>query len=179
MTTYGMPFLLEDKTGKFTESDFTDINDRLCLRLRCTAPTAHSYAIYNITYDSEPPKPIVVLEFGPNHALGSIKLGSGPKLPMAEYLAKLSPQGSSKTRKFTGSDGQEYRWSWRSTPGHEWTCTNASESVVAFYTLKLSSEPEYSGSSGCMLTVDEAYPHLIPEMLASLVVMRRIAAYNL
>ncbi|KAH7923155.1 hypothetical protein BV22DRAFT_1048391 [Leucogyrophana mollusca] len=184
MTTYGMPYFLEDKTGKLTESDFVDINDRLCLRLRCTArePTHTAYMIYNVTCASDLLKPLVALDFGPDDTLGTIAFGSGSQMAMKQYLTKLSPLGrlpSSKTRKFIGSDGQEYRWSWRSTKGQEWTCTNSSQYLVAFYTLKLSSEPEYNGSSGCMLTIDEAYPHLVAEMLASLTIMRHIAAHNL
>ena len=116
------------------------------------------------------------------------------------------------------SDGQEYLWSWRVRSDQEWTvsniyiyimcspfflprylqCTNASHYLVAYYSLKLPGEPEYTQSSGCMLTVDEAYPHLIvgellirgvtndientdrmQELLASLMIMRHIAAYNL
>lgn len=46
-------------------------------------------------------------------------------------------------------------------------CTNANGYHVASYTLKLSSEPEYEESSGCMLTVEEAYPHLIAGKLFS------------
>ena len=32
---------------------------------------------------------------------------------------------------------------------------------MACYSLKLEGEPEYDQSSGCMLTVDESYPHLL------------------
>ena len=86
---------------------------------------------------------------------------------------------SISTWKFTAQDGQEYNWSWRIKPEQEWTvsielgaslrmfllmdrqCTNANGYHVASYTLKLSGEPDYDGSSGCMLTVEETYPHLI------------------
>jgi hypothetical protein len=40
-------------------------------------------------------------------------------------------------------------------------CTNASGYLVACYSLKVEGEPEYDQSSGCMLTVDESYPHLL------------------
>lgn len=39
-------------------------------------------------------------------------------------------------------------------------CTNRSQYLVAFYSLKVAGEPDYLGSSGCMLTIDEAYPRL-------------------
>lgn len=62
--------------------------------------------------------------------------------------------------------------------------------------LKVPGEPEYPHSSGCVLTVEEAYPHLAAgmsifqlygvtmltgttEMLASLIIMRHIVAHNL
>ncbi|KIJ68078.1 hypothetical protein HYDPIDRAFT_173756 [Hydnomerulius pinastri MD-312] len=181
MTTYGMPYLLEDKTGRLTGSEFVDINDRLRLRLRCTAqaPTHTAYMIQNVTHGSDAVNPLIALAFGPDNSLGTITIGSGVPMGMKQYLAKLSPLGSTNTRKFLGSDGQEYRWSWRSTKGHEWTCTNQSQYLVAFYTLKLAGEPDYSSSSGCMLTIDEAYPHLADEMLASLTIMRHIVAHNL
>jgi len=174
-TVYGMPYLLEDKTGKLTGSDFVDMNDRLRFRLRCTAqaPTHTAYMIHNA---NDPSNPLIALAFGPNNSLGTITVRSGVPIPMDQYLAKL---GSSTTRKFIGSDGQEYRWSWRSTRGHEWTCTNRSQYLVASYALKVAGEPDYLGSSGCMLTIDEAYPHLAAEILASLTIMRHIAAHGL
>jgi len=45
-------------------------------------------------------------------------------------------------------------------------CTNKSQYLVAFYSLKVAGEPDYLGSSGCMLTIDEAYPHLAAGALA-------------
>jgi len=178
MTTYGMPFFLEDKSGKLTGSDFVDINDRLCLALRCTArgSTRTAYVIYSKT-DSV--TTLVTLDFGPNNSLGTISFGSGAQVPMSEFLVESSAPGSTKTRKFTGSDGHEYRWSWRTTTSEEWTCTDSSNHQVASYSLKVPGEPEYNGSSGCVLTIEEAYPHLVTEMLASLTIMRHIVAHNL
>ncbi|KAG1751433.1 uncharacterized protein EDB91DRAFT_1243698 [Suillus paluster] len=179
MTSYGMPYLLEDKTGKLTGSQFVDINDRLRLTLRCTAreSTHATYIIYSAS-GSDSGKPLVALDFGPNNSLGAIAFGSGPQIPMNSFL-ESSPIGSAKSRKFTGSDGQQYRWSWRTTQNEEWTCTNASNHHVASYSLKVPGEPEYDHSSGCVLTIEEAYPHLAAEMLASLMIMRHIVAHNL
>ncbi|KAI9571190.1 hypothetical protein HD554DRAFT_2017535 [Boletus coccyginus] len=179
-TVYGMPYLLEDKTGKLSGSDFVDMNDRLRLCVRCTAqaPTHTAYMIHNATHGHDSSNPLIALAFGANNSLGTITIRSGAPVPMDQYLAKLSPLGSSRTRKFIGSDGQEYRWSWRSIKGHEWTCTNKSQYLVAFYSLKVAGEPDYLGSSGCMLTIDEAYPHLAAEVLASLTIMRHIAAHG-
>ncbi|KAG9316798.1 hypothetical protein JVU11DRAFT_2863 [Chiua virens] len=180
-TVYGMPYLLEDKTGQPTESEFVDMHDRLRLRLHCSAqtPTHTAYMIHNVTHGHNPSDPLIALAFGPNNSLGTITVRSGAPKAMGDYLVKLSPLGSSLTRKFLGSDGQEYRWSWRSTKGHEWTCINRSQYFVASYSLKVAGEPEYPGSSGCMLTIDEAYPHLVAELLASLTIMRHIAAHGL
>ncbi|KAG1762884.1 hypothetical protein EDD22DRAFT_822936 [Suillus occidentalis] len=177
MTSYGMPYLLEDKTGKLTGSQFVDINDRLRLTLRCTArgSTHSTYIIYNTTVGTDS---VATLNFGSNNSLGTIAFGSGPQVPMGSFL-EPSPNGSAKSRKFIGSDGQQYRWSWRTTEDEEWTCTNASNHHVAAYSLKVPGEPEYPHSSGCVLIVEEAYPHLAAEMLASLIIMRHIAAHNL
>ncbi|KAJ8597445.1 hypothetical protein M405DRAFT_453827 [Rhizopogon salebrosus TDB-379] len=182
MTSYGMPFLLEDKTGKLTGSDFVDINDRLRLALRCTArgPTNTAYMIYDRTYTTDSVRrPLAVLDFGSNNSLGTITFGSGAQMLMSEFLVDSPAPGSTKTRKFVGSDGHVYRWSWRSANSEEWTCTNTSNHHVASYSLKVPGEPEYNGSSGCVLTVEEAYPHLAAEMLASLTIMRHIVAHNL
>ncbi|KAH7888917.1 hypothetical protein F5I97DRAFT_766172 [Phlebopus sp. FC_14] len=180
-TTYGMPFLLEDKTGRLTGTDFVDINDRLHLRLRCTAQasTHTAYMILKVTHGSASSNPLVALTFGADNSLGTITFASGVSMSMKQYLTKVSSFGSTRTRKFIGSDGQEYRWSWRSTKDDEWTCTNANQYLVASYSLKVSGEPDYCGSSGCMFTIDEAYPHLAAEMLASLTIMRHIVAHNL
>ncbi|KAG2135476.1 hypothetical protein DEU56DRAFT_737755 [Suillus clintonianus] len=177
MTSYGMPYLLEDKTGKLTGSHFVDINDRLRFTLRCTSwgSTHATYIIYNMTSGTDP---VATLTFGSNNSLGTIAFGSGPQVPMSSFLESL-PIGSAKSRRFIGSDGQQYRWSWRTAQGEEWTCTNASNRHIASYSLKVPGEPEYAQSSGCVLTIEEAYPHLAAEMLASLTIMRHIVAHNL
>ena len=92
---YGMPYLLEDRTGKLTGSDFVDMNDRLRLRLHCTAQvlTHTAYMIHNTTHEHDPSNPLVALTFGPNNALGTITMRSGASMPMNQYLAKLSPLG--------------------------------------------------------------------------------------
>lgn len=94
-TVYGMPYLLEDKTGKLSGSDFVDMNDRLRLQLRCTAqtPTHTAYMIHNATHGHDPLNPLIALTFGPNNSLGTITMRSGAPIPMNEYLAKLSSLG--------------------------------------------------------------------------------------
>lgn len=94
-TVYGMPYLLEDKTGKLTGSDFVDINDRLRLRLSCTAqaPTHTAYMIHNVTHGHDPSNPLIALAFGPDNSLGTITFRSGAPMPMNQYLATVSPLG--------------------------------------------------------------------------------------
>ncbi|KAF8224609.1 hypothetical protein L208DRAFT_475661 [Tricholoma matsutake] len=181
MTNYGMAFFLEDKTGELTGSEFVDLNDRMHLTYRCTArnSTHIAYMIYDATTSSGASRPLVALDFGPNNQLGTISFGPDSSMEMKKYLTKLSPFGSSKVRKFLASDGQEYRWSWRIKDHQEWTCTNNRGYLIAYYSLKTPGEPEYVNSSGCMLTVEQQYAPLVPEMLASVMIMRNIAAYNL
>ncbi|KAJ7830653.1 hypothetical protein B0H14DRAFT_2806808 [Mycena olivaceomarginata] len=169
MTRYGIPYIFEDTTGRLTGSEFIDIHDRLRFTVRCTAhDTCHTSAI---------PRPLVALDFGANNTLGSISVASVP-MPMRKYLTKHA-MGSSKVRRFVGSDGQIYQWARRTQPNQEWTCTNANNYVIASYSLKAAGEPEYSNSSGCILEIAEQFGSLAAEMIASLWIMRHIAAYDL
>ncbi|KAJ7925638.1 hypothetical protein B0H13DRAFT_1705798 [Mycena leptocephala] len=182
MTRYGMPYILEDTTGRLTGSEFIDIHERLHFTIRRTAhDSCHtSYMIYNTSpavFQSAIPRPLVALDFGANNALGTISFASLP-IPMRKYLTK-HVMGSSKVRRFLGSDGQTYQWARRTQPNQEWSCTNANGYVIASYSLKASGEPEYSNSSGCILEIAEQFGTLAPEMLASLWIMRHIAAYDL
>ncbi|KAI0058723.1 hypothetical protein BV25DRAFT_1192093 [Artomyces pyxidatus] len=183
MPTLGIPYFLEDKTGLLSGSEFVDVHDRMRLSVRCTLKDSMrtAYMIYDLMNPN--PRtfqyPAATLDYGPNDTLGTIHMGiGGMGMSMNQYLVKLSPFGSSKCRKFTASDGQEYHWSWRSREGFEWTCLNSSGYLVAYYNLKIPDE-HYVGSSGCMLTVDESYPHLVVDLLASLLIMRHIAEHNL
>ncbi|KAJ7627127.1 hypothetical protein FB45DRAFT_1004699 [Roridomyces roridus] len=182
MTRYGMPYILEDKSGQLTGSEFVDIHERLHLTVRCTQRnSSHTmYMIYNTTptvFQSTIPRPLVGLDFGKDNALGTISVAGVPT-PMRKYLTKVSLIGSSKHRRFVGSDGKPYQWARRAQPNQEWTCTNASAQVVASYSLKAPGEPEYS-TSGCILEITEECGHLAPEILASLWIMRHIVAFDL
>ena len=101
MTYYGIPFIFVDRTGDHEESDFTDIHDRMQLKLRCTdRDLAHIvYAIYDTSPTGDPPEirriPSIILEFGPDHSLGTIASRSGWVKPMVEYLTRLSNLGGS------------------------------------------------------------------------------------
>ncbi|GBE80294.1 hypothetical protein SCP_0300090 [Sparassis crispa] len=184
-TVYGVPYFLEDQSGDLAGSEFVDLYKRISLTVRCTlrSDTHTAYMVYDMTSRGVNRGgllvPLACLDFGAGHALGTIKVGEKEAVNMSDYLTKLSPLGSSKQRKFVASDGQEYRWKWRSDADDEWTCVNSSGYHVASYSLKPAGEPQYQSSSGCVLTVEESYPHLIGELLASLTIMRHIAKYNL
>jgi hypothetical protein len=94
-TNYGMPFFLEDKTGRLTGSDFVDINDRLRLRLRCTAqePTHTAYMVHDVTHGNNASNPLIALAYGPDNSLGTITIGPGGPKAMKQYLVKLTPLG--------------------------------------------------------------------------------------
>lgn len=172
-----MPYFLADKTGLLGGSEFTDVNDRMRLVYRCTAQdsTGKAYIIYDSSVTGVPS---ITLDFGSDDSLGTISFGSDRSLPMKKYLTKVSMLGSSKNRKFTGLDGEEYRWKNKSDE-HEWTCYTSQAKIVAYYDLKLSGEPTYGLHSGCCLSVEEEYGHMACEYLASLMIMRHIDAHDL
>ncbi|KAF5365875.1 hypothetical protein D9757_011048 [Collybiopsis confluens] len=202
MTTYGMPYFLEDKTGKLTGSEFADIHDRLTLTYRRSTEqnSSHTaYMIYNTSIHIQNPRyttPLIALDFGQGHALGMISFSSTVCIPMKKYLVKVSGHKQSalshplylptalinyvcRRYRFTASDSQEYIWSGRSQANQEWTCTNSSGYLVAYYSLKIPGEPHYEESSGCSLTIEESSGQLAPEFLASLMILRHISEYNL
>ncbi|KAJ7190642.1 hypothetical protein GGX14DRAFT_507174 [Mycena pura] len=179
MTRYGMPYILEDTTGRLADADFADIHDRLHFSVRST--TRDTYVVYN-RLGHVVPLPLVVLAFGADGAPGTVSFaGAAAPLPMARYL--LAPphagSGGSGVRSFVAADGQTYQWAHRVQPNQEWTCTNANGYVIASYSLKAAGEPEYRGSSGCILEIAEQFGALAPEILASLLIMRHIAMQEL
>ncbi|PCH41781.1 hypothetical protein WOLCODRAFT_137583 [Wolfiporia cocos MD-104 SS10] len=190
MINRSLPYFLEDRTGQFTGSSFDDIYDRLFLRVAhpTEGPGADTtLMLYNVgrrsssQRDYRPLKrdPSVVLEFAPGGALGRISfVGSSIAMPMGQYLKKTSMFGSSLSRKFRASDGQEYRWTYRSVQDQEWSCFDSRNFLVAHYNLRPPEKPVFS-TSGNILTIYEAYVHLSIEILASLTIMRHIAAHNL
>ncbi|OSD01887.1 hypothetical protein PYCCODRAFT_1368435 [Trametes coccinea BRFM310] len=190
MLNRSLPYVLEDRTGHYAGSDFDEIYDRLFLHVSCPPPsrTADYAETTLMIYDtgrrsssrrqSRPAlrEPSVVLEFGPNGALGTV---SFPRLavsaPMSQYLRKTSMFSSSLSRKFTASNGEDYRWVYRGVKEHEWTCADSRDYVVAHYTLKPPDQPSYN-TSGNILTIYEPWAHLATEILASLTIMRHLAA---
>ncbi|CCM03250.1 uncharacterized protein FIBRA_05376 [Fibroporia radiculosa] len=188
-----LPYFFEDRSGQYTSSDFDDIYDRLYFRV---APPDHhvtskdsesTLMVFNTGRrssshrDHRPPKrsPSVILDFGPQGALGKISfVGSSIVLPMNQYLKKTSMFGSSLSRRFRASDGEEYRWSYRSIEGQEWSCVDSRNYIVAHYNLKPPEKPVFS-TSGNILTIYEAYANISVDILASLTIMRHIATHHL
>jgi hypothetical protein len=189
-----LPFILEDRTGQLTGSDFDDIYDRMFLRVARQPRTPSTVIIYKMgrrsssRRDSLPHQhqspfhphssPSARLEYGPQDSLGYVSFQQGAQMPMHRYLRKTSIFGGSLSRKFTASDGREYRWSYQSVPEQEWSCVANEGFVVAHYDLKPPNTRAYD-VSGNVLTVYEPFAHLVVELLASLTIMRHIAEHNL
>jgi len=179
MVKTGIPFMLEDRSGSLSSSTFTDLYGRMSLLLRCTRRDpdgASQYAIYNLD-STQRDMPVATLEYGAAGALGNITTigpgGSPQTQPMAAFLVEVGGR-SPRHRKFIASDGKEYSWFWRMNTDEdlEWSCVNTSGQTVAWYALGERS----ASSSGCTFGVEEPYPHLAVDFLATLLIMRHIAA---
>ncbi|KAJ7618587.1 hypothetical protein FB45DRAFT_1033788 [Roridomyces roridus] len=186
-----LPYVLEDRTGAHTTSDFDDIYDRLFFHVATAPQRSGSSAtmIYTMPRrasrhrDSQPihHTPAAVCEFLPDGSLGTVSFTQPAgtlTIPMGSYLRRTSLFGRSLSRKFICSDGREYKWSYRSVEGQEWTCTNSENYLVAHYDLKPADVRAF-GVSGNSLTIYEAFGHLSLELVASLTILRHMKQYNL
>ncbi|KAI0051481.1 hypothetical protein FA95DRAFT_1554574 [Auriscalpium vulgare] len=193
MTIGGPPpaYYFEDRTGLVGGSDFDEAYDRQFLRVSSTPQRTQNAGlmVYDMGQRSTSQgdrdrrhfyrEPAVVLDFGPKGALGMVHfLKGGMSMPMNQYLRKTSLFGGSLFRRFKAADGKDYQWSHQIINGHEWTCLNSENFVVAHYNLKPSDRPAY-GTSGNLLTIYHGFTHLSVEILASLTIMRHIAQNNL
>jgi hypothetical protein len=95
-----LPYILEDRTGLNTGSDFDDIYDRVFLRV-ARIPQRTMTMIYDMgrrasrRRDSLPfqTAPSVILEFAADESLGNISFVRPPvnlSVPMGRYLRKSS-----------------------------------------------------------------------------------------
>ncbi|PPQ71873.1 hypothetical protein CVT24_006889 [Panaeolus cyanescens] len=150
-------------------------------------PYPYVYEIFDATSNSVDAfnVPIATLTFGANNELGTVTLKGSQPMTMDSYLSQVNEIAGSKLRRFFASDGNEYRWGYRVTDDNEWTvsvliyslllffsssarylslvvnhATNSAGEIVAYYSLKSPGEPQYPGSSGCMLSVEESWGHL-------------------
>lgn len=97
-TKFGLPFFLEDKTGRLTGSDFNDLHDRMKLfyRPRSRDPSRGIYDIYDVSSgrNDSCETPVVTLTFGSDNSLGTIKFSyeSGSQ-DMGTYLSQVNAVG--------------------------------------------------------------------------------------
>ncbi|KAH8107666.1 hypothetical protein BXZ70DRAFT_4127 [Cristinia sonorae] len=168
MSAFGLPLYLIDKTpNNLTDSEFTDMYERVRMRVHCTLRNADRTVV--MVYKSGVMAPLACLEYGAGNALGTIQVNGKAAVPMNDYLIRVT-KGS---RKFVASDGQTYTWKYTPDAEEVWQCLNPRSYSVATY-----------GSSGASsnshnLTIEEGWIHLTAELLASLVIMRHIVKYNL
>lgn len=95
MVKTGIPFMLEDRSGSLSGSEFVDLYDRMHLRVRCTrrdADGASQYGVYNI-FSTLPDIPVATLEYGAAGALGNVTTigpgGSSQTQNMAAFLVEI------------------------------------------------------------------------------------------
>lgn len=95
-----VPYVLEDRTGLNTASDFDDMYDRIFFRV-ARLPQRTTTMIYSMNMrgsrhrDKLPfnQEPVAILDFSPNETLGTISYVQPPlnfSLPMSRYLRKTS-----------------------------------------------------------------------------------------
>ncbi|THH02232.1 hypothetical protein EW026_g632 [Hermanssonia centrifuga] len=160
---------------------------------RSSTQKEYAYAYRERNPSMRQGEPAIVLEFGPRGALGNATF-IGPSVGkdgkekstgvttetifMGHWLKKTGMFSGSLSRKFRASDGEEYRWMHQGAEGQEWTLVDSRDYLIAHYNLKPQSKPAYT-TSGNVLTIHEAFGHLSVEILASLTIMRHIAAHNL
>lgn len=91
----GLPFMLEDRSGSLSGSEFVDLHDRMYLSLRCRRRDpngASQYEIYNMR-SKQYNFPVATLEYGVGGALGSVTLigagGMSRTHTMGTFLAEV------------------------------------------------------------------------------------------
>jgi len=172
--TLGLPLFLEDTSGFITgPTDFLDIYDRppfVCVENAMEiAARRTTVCIFDKRRSRDSG---VTLIFEPGMICTVILGQNGRELDIQRWLRTVGPS----LRRFRGSDGELYEWSYRSRSSHEWSCLQLGSGIlVAHYDLKSQHEPRYR-TSGNVLTVYERWSALSVELVASLIVMRHIHA---
>lgn len=97
-TKFGLPFFLEDKTGRLTGSDFNDLHDRMKLlyRPRSRDPSHGIYDIYDVSagQNDSYETPVVTLTFRPDNSLGTVKFSyESRERDMGGYLSQVNALG--------------------------------------------------------------------------------------
>lgn len=193
MTTFGIPFLFEDRTGNIINTEFDDLYDRMFLGVSNSTDAgarsrgAATVKIFELGSKSSPRAtfspnfgrdPTIVLDFGPGGTPGSILFArQSVSMPMGSWIRKTDAVKIFE-RKFCCSDGEEYKWSHQANVEAEWICTTKSGYTVAQYSFCPPDEEKYTSSSGNVFTVYETHGHIAVELLASLTVVRFMQRYN-
>ena len=97
-TKFGLPFFLEDKTGRLTGSEFIDLHERMKLTYcpRSRDPSLGIYDIYDVSSGRRESYeiPVITLAFGPNNSLGTIKfVHESTAREMGNYLSQVNVLG--------------------------------------------------------------------------------------
>lgn len=90
---YGLPYFLEDTTGRLSGSKFIELYGRMQFEYsrRVYDESQTVYDIYNYSNDAEDQNvPVVTLYFGPNHTLGTIKYRNQEPKNMDQYLSTVN-----------------------------------------------------------------------------------------
>ncbi|EJD00716.1 uncharacterized protein FOMMEDRAFT_110000 [Fomitiporia mediterranea MF3/22] len=206
MTTMGIPFLLEDRTGDVLNTEYDELYDRMFFGVT-SAPSPS--AIVSPTSPSRPSSrsvTIKIFELGSrtSSARGGLNFGRDPVVILDFATAPSSaahggfdvlgtilfvrqsvsmPMEKWIRKKGAGtcfacSDGETYIWTYRANNETEWTCTTSTGYVVAEYNLRTPYEPKYASSSGNVFSVYESYGHIATELLASLTIVRYMQRCN-
>ena len=145
VVTTGIPFMLHDNTGSLLGAHFVDLYDRMNLHVSCRRRDPDGAALYEVhdMHLMDRDTPVAVLEYGAAGALGNISFIGPDSLrtqTMAAFLVEVGGYANainlfpliplrsaskhsrcvtanhrSRHRKFIGSDGHEYSWSWRTS----------------------------------------------------------------
>jgi hypothetical protein len=170
--TFGLPLWLQDDTGDMTDTVFSEFYDRVTLSLHQSINRPdHSAIVLALNRHNL----AAVMDFGPKHSLGNITFPPASAIPMDDFLRPTRKAGSSLSRHFAASDGQQYFWDYRQDRT-EWICTNKQGYIIASYSI---TDLEDGSPSAASLYVTETSCHLVVELIASLTVMRHIAHYKL
>lgn len=160
MTTMGIPYLLEDRTGDVLNTEFDELYDRMFFGVSSSpsssAPsTARTVKLFELGSRSAPsPRgnfnfgrdPVIVLDFAPN-ALGTVLfVRQGISMPMASWMKTKGP-----ARCFACSDGESYSWTHQANDEAEWAVSNCSfyEVVCTLLTICHSSVYHRERLHGC------------------------------
>ncbi|GJE92833.1 hypothetical protein PsYK624_089910 [Phanerochaete sordida] len=184
-TVKGLDLFFEDTTGDVALTDFIEYYNRAAFQVRLHERRAErvTYAVCDtmsaagrVAFGPT----LATLVFGAGNALGSVQFQGKPELAMEQFLAKGA---SSTTRRFVGSDGQAYTWTFVSgAESEEWACTANGVEVAAYDTENQATRNPQDANrrgSGKQLWINENFQQLAGELITSLIIMRHIRKYGL